>query len=120
MTRIDAAEAIAEIINAEDNYGARVWEAGNKVRIYLKLNTGRKGWIDNGHIEFATNGTVAVNATRQSGTIESLFWQFLQTNKIDAMAPVVVASAAAPAKPGIDDEGNNWNVRDHCGDERGY
>lgn len=120
MTRIDAAEAIAGIINEHDTYSARLWTAGNKVRLYLKLDTGRKGWADNGFIDFASNGAVVVNASRQSGTIESLFWQFLQDNKIEAEAPVVVASAGTTTKPGIDDEGNNWNVRDYCGNERGY
>jgi hypothetical protein len=116
MTRIDAAEAIAKLINAEENYGARLWTSGNKVRLYLKLDGGRKGWIDNGFVDLAADGTVTVEAFRQAGTIHSLFREFLRNNTIDADLPVIVATA----KPGVDEDGNDWNVRDYCGDERGY
>jgi hypothetical protein len=116
MTRLEAAQAIAEKINENEIHGARVWSSpdGGSVRIYLKLDAqSRKGWIDNGFINFAKSGKIEVNATRQAGALKDAVREFEANNQIGAVAP-----ASAPVE--IEEENDFVPVRDVYGDERGY
>lgn len=115
-TRIEAAQAIAEIINADDNHGAKLWTKETSVRLYLKFNTqAKKGWIDNGFVAFLSDGTIDVRAERGASVVKDAIRQFQSSQ---AITPAQVAGTAEI--PGIDDEGNDWRTRDVAGDERGY
>lgn len=114
---IEAAEAIAEIINQDDNHGARLWTKESAVRLYLKYNTqAKKGWIDNGFVTFLPDGTIDVRADRSASVIKDAVRQFQSTQTI---APAQTSKQATEI-PGVDDEGNDWRTRDVAGDERGY
>jgi hypothetical protein len=115
--RIEAAQAIAEMINVDDNHGARLWTKENAVRLYLKFNTqAKKGWIDNGFVAFLPDGTIEVNANRNASVVKDAVRQYQSTQSI---APAQTAKAPTEI-PGVDEEGNDWRVRDVAGDERGY
>jgi hypothetical protein len=116
MTRLEAAQAIAETINENETHGARVWLSpdGGIVRVYLKLDTqSRKGWIDNGFINFAKDGRIEVNASRQASVPKDAVREFEANNQIGAVAP-----ASAPVE--IEEENDFVPVRDVYGDEKGY
>jgi len=115
--RIEAAQAIAEIINADDNHGAKLWTKETNVRIYLKFNTqAKKGWIDNGFVAFLPDGTIDVRAERSASVVKDAVRQFQSAQTI---APAQTTKAP-PEIPGVDDEGNDWRTHDVAGDERGY
>lgn len=81
-TRTEAAEAVAERINESEDHGARVWIGESSVRVYLKLNRGRRGWADNGSINFNRDGSVDVQAARQASVAKDAVREFLAVNTI--------------------------------------
>jgi hypothetical protein len=114
-SRIEAAQAIAEIINVDDNHGAKLWTKETSVRLYLKFNTqAKKGWIDNGFVAFLPDGTIDVRAERGASVVKDAVRQFHSQTITPAQA------ATTSEIPGVDDEGNDWRTRDVAGDERGY
>lgn len=80
MTRIEAAEAIAEVINAYERHSAILWARDTSIRLYLKYNVQRNtGWIDNGLVTFLLDGTIDVHAERCASVIKEAVRQFQST-----------------------------------------
>lgn len=75
MTRIEAAEAVAALINAVKDHDAQLWAKEAPVRIYLKYNT-KHGWIDNGFVVFLPDGTISMRAERGASAIKDAISQF--------------------------------------------
>lgn len=105
VTRIAAAEAIAEIINQDDDHGARVWTKEDSVRLYLKFNTNaKKGWIDNGFIVVNKDGSIEVKADRSASVAKDAVRVFLAENEVlPLIARPVTEESAATLLPQVVD-----------------
>lgn len=71
MTRKNKAEAIAAELKSR-GYSARVWEAGDNIRIYVarQLSRGRQ---DMGYVEVTDDGEINPNGlTRSKATIRDI------------------------------------------------
>lgn len=71
MTRNDKAELVAAELNSRA-YGARVWEGGENIRVYVtrQLSRGRQ---DMGYVEITEGGEINPNGlTRAKATIRDI------------------------------------------------
>ena len=114
ITRYAAAAKIQEIINADDCHAAKIWTKDDSIRLYLKFDTqAKKGWIDNGFINFAKDGSIECHADRCASVAKDAI------RAITEQFTILPAGASAPAQE-IEDENDFVPVRDVAGDEKGY
>jgi hypothetical protein len=114
ISRYEAAEKIREIINADDYHAAKIWTKEDSVRLYLKFDTqAKKGWIDNGFINFAKDGSIENHADRCA----SVATDAIRT--VTDQFTILPVGASTPVQE-IEDENDFVPARDVAGDERGY
>lgn len=61
MTREELADRVAALINAQGDYVAKAWRGGDRVRVYLKEDRGRKGMRELGFAEVELGGSLRLN-----------------------------------------------------------
>lgn len=114
ISRYEAAEKIREIINTDDCHAAKVWTKDDSLRLYLKFDTqAKKGWIDNGFINFSKDGSVECHADRCASVAKDAI------RAITDAFTILPVGASAPVQE-IEEENDFMPVRDVAGDEGGY
>jgi hypothetical protein len=103
MTRLELANQIAALINANEDLGAKVWTKNGRVRAYVTKNTGgKRGWIDTGFCEITAAGSVEFCGKvefelRILGRVELEAIKAMPAAEAEALPEVTANRAAATA-----------------------
>lgn len=104
MTRTEAANAIVDALEANDDYSASVWApdgATGPVRVYVTIpaESWKKKAVKIGYVEIARDGALVPHLEKQKGSVMALIPALTIEATKSTMPPVLAVREESPDDP---------------------